>query len=122
MVSIDSFSRRLGGLYCLYCLHEIQPFKPKFRIYISLQELGKFRDLVVEAKDKGVEIAAAVAKKMLDENMLIFGAVDETSATKTIHQLTELQNARVRFAYEKYVILTLEFFGGLNFEITFLVI
>lgn len=86
------------------------------------EELGKFRDLVVEAKDKGVEIAAAVAKKMLDENMLIFGAVDETSATKTIHQLTELQNARVRFAYEKYVILTLEFFGGLNFEITFLVI
>ncbi|AEE79061.1 Small nuclear RNA activating complex (SNAPc), subunit SNAP43 protein [Arabidopsis thaliana] len=103
MVSIDSFSRRLGGLYCLYCLHEIQPFKPKFRIYISLQELGKFRDLVVEAKDKGVEIAAAVAKKMLDENMLIFGAVDETSATKTIHQLTELQNARVRFAYEKLI-------------------
>lgn len=79
------------------------PFKPKFRIYISLQELGKFRDLVVEAKDKGVEIAAAVAKKMLDENMLIFGAVDETSATKTIHQLTELQNARVRFAYEKLI-------------------
>jgi snRNA-activating protein complex subunit 1 len=67
------------------------------------EELGKFRDLVVEAKDKGVEIAAAVAKKMLDENMLIFGAVDETSATKTIHQLTELQNARVRFAYEKLI-------------------
>ncbi|CAN6929710.1 unnamed protein product [Brassica oleracea] len=30
MVSNDSFSRRLGGLYCLYCLHEIQPFKLKF--------------------------------------------------------------------------------------------
>uniref|UniRef100_A0A0D3CTF6 Uncharacterized protein n=1 Tax=Brassica oleracea var. oleracea TaxID=109376 RepID=A0A0D3CTF6_BRAOL len=29
MVSNDSFSRRLGGLYCLYCLHEIQPFKLK---------------------------------------------------------------------------------------------
>ncbi|XP_019085336.1 PREDICTED: uncharacterized protein LOC104711887 [Camelina sativa] len=101
MVSIDSFSRRLGGLYCLYCLHEIQPFKPKFRVYISLQELGKFRDLVVEAKDKGVEIAAAVAKQMLDKNMFIFGAVGEDSATKKLSQLTELQNARVRFACDK---------------------
>ncbi|XP_010504085.1 PREDICTED: uncharacterized protein LOC104781182 [Camelina sativa] len=101
MVSIDSFSRRLGGLYCLYCLHEIQPFKPKFKVYISLQELGKFRDLVVEAKDKGVEIAAAVAKQMLDKNMFIFGAVGEDSATKKLNQLTELQNARVRFAYDK---------------------
>ncbi|EOA24538.1 hypothetical protein CARUB_v10017796mg [Capsella rubella] len=101
LVNIESFSRRLGGLYCLYCLHEIQPFKPKFRIYISLQELGKFRDLVVEAKDKGVEIAAAVAKEMLDKNMFIFGAVGEDSATKKLNQLTELQNARVRFAYDK---------------------
>ncbi|CAH8268470.1 unnamed protein product [Arabidopsis lyrata] len=103
MVSIDSFSRRLGGLYCLYCLHEIQPFKPKFRIYISLQELGKFRDLVVEAKDKGVEIAAAVAKQMLDKNMFIFGAVEEASATRKVNQLTELQNARVRFAYDRLI-------------------
>ncbi|KAL1199273.1 hypothetical protein V5N11_017138 [Cardamine amara subsp. amara] len=105
MVSIDSFSRRLGGLYCLYCLHEIQPFKPKFRIYISLQEFGKFRDLVVEAKDKGVEIAAAVAKQMIDKNVFIFGAVDfnEASVNKELNQLTELQNARVRFAYDKLI-------------------
>ncbi|XP_020881332.1 uncharacterized protein LOC9313345 isoform X1 [Arabidopsis lyrata subsp. lyrata] len=103
MVSIDSFSRRLGGLYCLYCLHEIQPFKPKFRIYISLEELGKFRDLVVEAEDKGVEIVAAVAKQMLDKNMFIFGSVEETSATMKLNQLTELQNARVRFAYDRLI-------------------
>ncbi|KAG7564307.1 Small nuclear RNA activating complex (SNAPc) subunit SNAP43 [Arabidopsis suecica] len=122
MVSIDSFSRRLGGFYCLYCLHEIQPFKPKFRIYISLvsffkpktiilnlysfhlaEELGKFRDLVVESKDKGVEIVAAVAKQMLDKNMFIFGAVEETSATMKLNQLTELQNARVRFAYDRLI-------------------
>ncbi|XP_010431152.1 PREDICTED: uncharacterized protein LOC104715442 [Camelina sativa] len=103
MVSIDSFSRRLGGLYCLYCLYEIQPFKPKLRVYISLQELGKFRDLVVEAKDKGVEIAAAVAKQMLDRNMFIYGAVgEEDSATKKLNsQLTEVQKARVRFACDK---------------------
>ncbi|XP_056865952.1 uncharacterized protein LOC108851983 isoform X2 [Raphanus sativus] len=103
MVSIDSFSRRLGGLYCLYCLHEIQPFKPKFRIYISLQELEKLRDLIVEAKDRGVEMANAVAKQMLDRNMFIFGAVDfdEASTTEKLHQSTELQNALVRCAYRK---------------------
>ncbi|VVB05991.1 unnamed protein product [Arabis nemorensis] len=105
MVSIDSFSRRLGGLYCLYCLHEVQPFKPMFRIFISLHELGKFRDLVVEAKDKGVEIATAVAKQMLDKNVFIFGAVDlnEASSTEKLNHLTELQNARVRLAYKKLI-------------------
>ncbi|KFK29952.1 hypothetical protein AALP_AA7G199100 [Arabis alpina] len=105
MVSIHSLSRRLGGLYCLYCLHETQPFKPKFRIYISLKELEKLRDVIVEVKDKGVEIAVVVAKQMLDKNVFIFGAVDlnEASATETINQLTELQNARVRFAYEKLI-------------------
>lgn len=78
------------------------------------EEFGKFRDLIVEAKDKGVEIAAAVAKQMLDKNVFIFGAVDfnEASATKELNQLTELQNARVRFAYDKYVVLPLSF-GGL---------
>ncbi|KAH0873711.1 hypothetical protein HID58_071073, partial [Brassica napus] len=39
MVSNDSFSRRLGGLYCLYCLHEIQPFKLKF--FLGCYCLGK---------------------------------------------------------------------------------
>ncbi|CAH2064239.1 unnamed protein product [Thlaspi arvense] len=101
MVSIgESFSRRLGGLYCLYCLHEIQPFKPKFRIYISLQELGKFRDLIVEAKDEGVEIATAVAKQMLDKNVFIFGGVEvnEASAIEKLNHSTELHNALVRCA------------------------
>lgn len=73
------------------------------------EELGKFRDLIVEAKHKGVEIAVAVGKRMLDENVFIFGAVDfnEASVAETIYQLTQLQNARVRFAYGKYVILFL---------------
>ncbi|KAF8079464.1 hypothetical protein N665_1026s0021 [Sinapis alba] len=103
MVSINSFSRRLGGLYCLYCLHEIQPYKPKFRIYISLEELGKFRDLIVEAKDKGVEIATALGKQMLEKKVFIFGAVDfdEASTTEKLHQSIELQNTLVRCAYQK---------------------
>ncbi|XP_071733470.1 uncharacterized protein [Rutidosis leptorrhynchoides] len=35
MTSSASISHRLGGLYCLYFLHETQPFNPPFRIYIS---------------------------------------------------------------------------------------
>lgn len=36
MASTVSLSHRLGGLYCLYCLYETQPFKPPFKVYISL--------------------------------------------------------------------------------------
>lgn len=39
MVGTGSLSKRLGALYCLYCLYETQPFKPPFKIYLSL---GKF--------------------------------------------------------------------------------
>lgn len=36
MVSAAPLSRRLGGLYCLYCLYETQPFKPSYKIYLSI--------------------------------------------------------------------------------------
>lgn len=36
MISNVSLSHRLGGLFCLYCLYETQPFKPPFKIYLSL--------------------------------------------------------------------------------------
>lgn len=36
MIGNASLSHRLGGLYCLYCLYETQPFKPPFKIYLSL--------------------------------------------------------------------------------------
>ncbi|PIA36595.1 hypothetical protein AQUCO_03300058v1 [Aquilegia coerulea] len=39
MLSTTSFSQRLAGLYCLYCLYETQPFKPPFKIYLSLGKL-----------------------------------------------------------------------------------
>ena len=38
MVSGNSLSHRLGGLYCLYCLFETQPFKPPFKIYLCLRK------------------------------------------------------------------------------------
>lgn len=36
MLSTASLSHRLGGLYCLYCLYETQPFKPPYKIYLSI--------------------------------------------------------------------------------------
>ncbi|KAJ4721099.1 putative Small nuclear RNA activating complex (SNAPc), subunit SNAP43 protein [Melia azedarach] len=103
MVSTASFSQRLGGLYCLYCLYETQPFKPPFKIYISIGELKKLKYLVVEAKDKGIRVVPALLKRMLEKNIFLFGFVDlnEGSVTETVNHLTDLQNARVQVAYEK---------------------
>ena len=36
MVGTATLSHRLGGLYCLYCLYETQPFNPSFKVYLSL--------------------------------------------------------------------------------------
>lgn len=133
MISTAELSRRLGGLYCLYCLYETQPFKPPFRIYLSLGrfalqnlfqlflsyllfiwlifkfyitgELKKLKALVVEAKEKDIRVVPTLVKRMLDKNIFLFGSVDvnEGSFTETANQLTALQNARVQVAYEKYV-------------------
>ncbi|GMY36793.1 hypothetical protein FCV25MIE_32035 [Fagus crenata] len=113
MIGNASLSHRLGGLYCLYCLDETQPFKPPFRIYLSLAsayisshltgELKKITNLVVEAKEKGINVVSALVKRMLEKNMFLFGSVDinEDSVTKTVNQLAELQNARIQVAYNK---------------------
>ena len=34
--SQSSLQQRLAGLYCLYCLYECKPYKPQFKIYLSL--------------------------------------------------------------------------------------
>jgi len=36
LTSQSSLHRRLPGLYCLYCLSQCQPYKPQFKIYLSL--------------------------------------------------------------------------------------
>lgn len=68
-------------------------------------ELKKLKELIVEAKEKNVKVASAVVKRMLEKNMFLFGSVDmnESSALETVNQLTELQNARIQVAYDKYV-------------------
>ncbi|KAB1206533.1 hypothetical protein CJ030_MR7G000011 [Morella rubra] len=104
-----SLSHRLGGLYCLYCLYETQPFKPPFRIYLSLGELKKLASLVVDAKAKGLEVVLTLVRLMLEKNMFLFGSVEINvgSVTETVTQLTELQNARIHVAYNTYVAIIL---------------
>ncbi|KAI9396421.1 hypothetical protein POPTR_004G126720v4 [Populus trichocarpa] len=103
MISTYSLSQRLGGMYCLYCLYETQPFKPPFKMYFSLGELKKLKTLVINAKEHGIKGVPALVKRMLEKNMFLFGFVDlhEGSVSETVNQLTELQDARVQVAYKK---------------------
>ncbi|XP_010250199.1 PREDICTED: uncharacterized protein LOC104592497 isoform X2 [Nelumbo nucifera] len=103
MVSTGSLSQRLGGMYCLYCLYETQPFKPPLKIYLSLGELKKLRNLVVDAKEANVRIVPALVKRMLEKHIFLFGFVDinEGSVAERVNEITNLQNARIRVAYEK---------------------
>ncbi|WRX33830.1 snRNA-activating protein complex subunit 1 - like 1 [Theobroma cacao] len=98
-----AFFMQLGGLYCLYCLYETQPFKPPFKIYLSLGELKKLKSLVAEANEKGIRVVPTLVKRMLEKNMFLFGFVDfkEGSVSETINSLTKLQDARIQVAYEK---------------------
>ncbi|PIM99841.1 hypothetical protein CDL12_27658 [Handroanthus impetiginosus] len=103
MVSNGSLSKRLGGLYCLYCLYETQPFKPPFKIYLSLGELRQLKGLAVDVKLMGVKVVSSLLKSMLEKNMFLFGfvGVNEGSATERVNELTDIQNARVQTAYKK---------------------
>uniref|UniRef100_A0A6M2EEV9 Small nuclear RNA activating complex polypeptide 1 n=1 Tax=Populus davidiana TaxID=266767 RepID=A0A6M2EEV9_9ROSI len=103
MISTSSLSQRLGGLYCLYCLYETQPFKPPFKIYFSLGELKKLKTLVINSKEHGIKVVPALVKRMLEKNTFLFGFVDlhEGSVSETVNELTELQDARVQVAYKK---------------------
>ncbi|KAF6151161.1 hypothetical protein GIB67_037369 [Kingdonia uniflora] len=103
MLCTGSLSQKIGGLYCLYCLYETQPFKPPFKIYLSRGELKKLRILVADAKEENVRVLPALVKRMLDRNLFLFGSVDinDSSVTERLNEITNLQNARMEFAYEK---------------------
>ncbi|XP_068635700.1 uncharacterized protein [Aristolochia californica] len=103
MVSGISLSQRLGGLYCLYCLYETQPFKPPFKIYMSLHELKLLKGLVVEAKLNDAKVGLAVVKRMLERNSFLFGCVDlgGSHVNERVNEVTALLSARVKVAYDK---------------------
>ncbi|KAI3833169.1 hypothetical protein MKW92_052874 [Papaver armeniacum] len=106
MLSKDSFSWRLGGFYCLYCLYETQPFKPPFRIYLSLgissREFHSLKRLVVDAKKQEIFTVPALVKKMLDKNTFLFGFVEinECSVNGRLNVINDLQNTRTQAAYK----------------------
>lgn len=103
MTSTDSISHRLGGLYCLYCLHETQPFNPPFRIYLSPWQLKRLKELVIDAKKENVGVVSVLVNAMLDQNLFLFGAVDlkEGSAEERVNELIDVQNARVQHANKR---------------------
>ncbi|CAL9077655.1 uncharacterized protein LOC135671637 [Musa acuminata AAA Group] len=103
MVSTGSLSTRLGGFYCLYCLYETQPYKPAFKIYLSLCELKRLKILVIDAKKIGIAIVPALVKKMLDKNMFLFGFVDRVDGyeSQRVDEIMKLENKRIQIAYEK---------------------
>ncbi|KAF9610578.1 hypothetical protein IFM89_023372 [Coptis chinensis] len=103
MLSTTSLSQRLGGLYCLYCLYETQPFRPAFKIYLSLGELKRLKNLVIEAKEENISVVPALVKKMLDRNMILFGSVEinDNSVAERVSEIMNLQNARMQVAYDK---------------------
>ncbi|XP_047332259.1 uncharacterized protein LOC124935871 [Impatiens glandulifera] len=103
MISTDSMQHRLGGLYCLYCLHEIQPFKPPFKAYLSVGELTSLRHLVVDARNMNIRVVSTLVKAMLEKNIFLLGAVDlrEAAVKERVDELTDIQNARIQSAYNK---------------------
>ncbi|KAL7593843.1 uncharacterized protein LOC111877809 [Lactuca sativa] len=103
MVSNSSISHRIGGLYCLFCLHETQPFKPPFRIYLCAREIKRLKELVVDAKKEKIEIVSILVKSMLERDLFLYGATDlkQGSVEERVNELTNLQDARVQHANKK---------------------
>ncbi|XP_020958821.1 uncharacterized protein LOC107644682 isoform X2 [Arachis ipaensis] len=66
-------------------------------------EIMKLRTLMVDAKTKDIKVVPSLVKRMLDRNIFLFGAVDlmADSVTETVNQLQQLQDARIKHAYEK---------------------
>ncbi|XP_024960673.1 uncharacterized protein LOC112501213 [Cynara cardunculus var. scolymus] len=103
MTSTASISHRLGGLYCLYCLHETQPFKPPFKIYLCTREIKRLKELVIDAKKEKIGIVHTLVNSMLERNLFLYGAIDlkEGSVEERVNELTDIQNARVQHANKK---------------------
>uniref|UniRef100_A0A7N0TZH8 Uncharacterized protein n=1 Tax=Kalanchoe fedtschenkoi TaxID=63787 RepID=A0A7N0TZH8_KALFE len=103
MIFGATLSHRLGGLYCLYCLYETQPFKPSYKIYLSLGDLKHLKNLTAEANKSGVKVVPHLIKRMLNNNLFLIGLVDinEVSTLERVNELTTLQNDQARIAYKK---------------------
>ena len=72
-------------------------------VCIYTGEVKKLRILVADAKANDIKVVPSLVKRMQDRNMFLFGSVDliESSVTETVTQLQQLQDARIKLAYEK---------------------
>ncbi|KAI8016703.1 hypothetical protein LOK49_LG05G01926 [Camellia lanceoleosa] len=70
---------------------------------LSSWELKRLRNLVIDVKEKGIKVASALVKQMLERNVFLFGFVDihDGSVTERVNELTDIQNARVQVAHKK---------------------
>ncbi|GKE05879.1 small nuclear RNA activating complex, subunit SNAP43 protein [Tanacetum coccineum] len=95
MASAKSISHRLGGLYCLYCLHETQPFEPTFRIYLSPWQLKRLKELVADAKKENIELVYRFVNNMIYRNLFLYGASEfnEGSIEEEASELINVEDA-----------------------------
>ncbi|GAB2210591.1 hypothetical protein Drorol1_Dr00015859 [Drosera rotundifolia] len=102
MASTNTLSRRLGGFFCFYCLYETQPFKPPFKVYLSLGELRKLKNLVIDAKKNGIKVVCAIMRKMMEKNAFLFGffGINDYSGTEKVKELVDAQNAQIKKMHE----------------------
>ncbi|XP_076908431.1 uncharacterized protein LOC143565315 [Bidens hawaiensis] len=108
MTSTASISQRLGGLYCLYCLHETQPFKRPFKIYLCLREMKRLKELVIDAKKESISVVPVLVNSMVERNLFLYGAIDlkEDSVEDRVNELTYMQNARIEHANKRLFVDT----------------
>ncbi|KAL2921719.1 UDP-N-acetylmuramate--L-alanine ligase, partial [Bienertia sinuspersici] len=87
-----------------YCV----PFKPPFKIYVSLGELRRLKALVVNAKEKGIKTVSVLVKRMLEKNAFLFGFVNinDYSENERINELVDMQNAYIMKMHEKLLVDT----------------
>lgn len=72
-------------------------------IFYSTGDLKHLKNLAADANKSGVIVVSHLIKRMLNNNVFLIGLVDinEASTQERVNELTKMQNALARIAYEK---------------------
>ncbi|KAM0857357.1 hypothetical protein ACQ4PT_048540 [Festuca glaucescens] len=102
---LHCIGRLLGwlGFTAFYCLYECQPYKPHFKIYLSLEKCKQLKEFVMEAKQSGIGLVPALVKRMLDKGMFLFGFINLLGdhGAKQVDEFNAFQTKRVKFVCDK---------------------